>query len=128
LADELLRPSVIYTKPVVEALRAHPGSIHAIAHITGGGIAGNLVRVLPDDVDAVVELSSIARPRIFEEIARLGPVAEEEMARVFNLGLGMVLAVAEDAVQQVIDTLAAAGQEAVVVGALKSGTKTVELK
>ena len=128
LADELLRPSVIYTKPVVEALRAHPGDIHAIAHITGGGIAGNLVRVLPDDVDAVVELSSIARPRIFEEIARLGPVAEEEMARVFNLGLGMVLAVAEDAVQQVIDTLAAAGQEAVVVGVLKPGSKTVELK
>ena len=128
LADELLRPSVIYTKPVVEALRAHPGQIHAIAHITGGGIAGNLVRVLPNDVDAVVDLSTIARPQIFNEIARLGPVAEEEMARVFNLGLGMVLAVDEGSAPLVIETLRAAGQEAVVVGRLLPGTKKVEVR
>ena len=125
LADELLRPSVIYTKPVVATLQAHPGAVHAIAHITGGGIAGNLVRVLPDTVDAVVDLSVIERPRIFDEIERLGPVAPEEMARVFNLGLGMVLVVDAASVASVIATLAQAGEIGVVVGSVQPGTGQV---
>jgi phosphoribosylformylglycinamidine cyclo-ligase len=128
LADELLRPSVIYAKPVVSALRAHVGAIHAIAHITGGGIAGNLVRVLPDDVDADVDLGAIDRPRIFREIAERGPVSEEEMARVFNLGLGMVLVVDEHAASDVVATLHASGQDAVPVGRLRPGTKVVEVR
>ena len=128
LADELLRPSVIYTKAIVETLEAHPGAVHGVAHITGGGIAGNLVRVLPNDVDAVVNLSAIDRPRIFDEIERLGPVDPQEMARVFNLGLGMVLVVAATAVDAVLSTLSRAGHDARVVGHCARGTGAVEVK
>ncbi len=127
LADELLRPSVIYCRAVVAALKAHPGAIHAIAHITGGGIAGNLVRSINTLVDAHVDLSTIARPRIFDEIARLGPVDDAEMARVFNLGLGMALIVDGDDAPSVLEGLRGSGQEAVVVGSITHGTGTVEV-
>ena len=88
VADELLRPSVIYA-PAVLAVRAALGdALHACAHITGGGIVGNLPRVLPDGLGAVLDRSAWEEPRIFAEIQRLGSVAEDEMDRVFNRGVG----------------------------------------
>jgi len=135
LADELLLPSVIYAPAVLAALRAgggaasgaaSSGAVHAAAHITGGGIPGNLSRILPTGCDAVVD-GTWARPRIFEEIQRLGDVADDEMARVFNLGLGMILAVAADAVEPVIEALAAAGRRGSVVGSVARGTGRVTL-
>ena len=91
MADELLRPSVIYT-PAVLAVRAALGdALHACAHITGGGIVGNLPRALPADLGAVLDRSAWEEPRVFEEIQRLGSVAEDEMDRVFNRGVGMAL-------------------------------------
>ena len=114
LADELLRPSVVYAPAVLACIRAlgtpgvgtpvvgpgaggpGAGGVHAVAHITGGGLPANLPRVLPPDLDAVVELGSFERPRIFEEVQLAGGVAEEEMRRVFNLGIGMVLALDEE--------------------------------
>jgi phosphoribosylformylglycinamidine cyclo-ligase len=96
LADELLRPSVIYAPAVLAATAT--GAVHAAAHITGGGLAGNLIRALPDAASAVVDRGTWVEPRIFDEIRRLGPVDDDEMERVFNLGVGMVLVVAaEDA-------------------------------
>ena len=89
VADELLRPSVIYA-PAVQRLLGDV-DVRAVAHITGGGIVGNLPRVLPAGVDAVVERSAWEVPRVFAEIQRLGDVSDDEMARVFNLGLGMVV-------------------------------------
>ena len=93
VADELLRPSVIYT-PAVLALRAALGdAVHACAHITGGGIVGNLPRVLPDGLGAVLDRSTWREPPVFAEIERLGAVAEDEMDRVFNRGVGMALVI-----------------------------------
>src|SRR5690606_3207684 len=83
VADELLRPSVIYAPAVLHAIRA--AEVHAVAHITGGGLPGNLVRVLGPGVEARVDRSSWESPRIFGEIQRLGGVADVEMANVFNL-------------------------------------------
>ena len=128
LADELLRPSVIYVPAVRAALAAGPGAVHAVAHVTGGGIAGNLIRVLPEDCDAVVVRGSWPVPEIFAEIARLGPVADPEMDRVFNLGLGMVLAVAPEAVGAVLEAVATAGRPAGVVGRVVTGTGAVRIE
>jgi phosphoribosylformylglycinamidine cyclo-ligase len=128
LADELLVPSVIYTPGVLRAIRAGGGGVHACAHITGGGIPGNLVRVLPGGMRAEVDQGTWEVPAIFSEIARLGPVAPEEMARVFNLGLGMILVVAPEAAGVVVEALGGAGHQAAVVGRVSPGDKEVVLQ
>jgi len=109
------------------AIAAAPDRVHACAHITGGGIVGNLARVLPASCDALLEQASWAVPRIFTEIALHGAVEPAEMARVFNLGLGMVLAVGADAVDDVRVALATAGQESSVVGEVVDGSGKVVL-
>ena len=123
LADELLRPSVIYCAGVLDAMAATPGSLHAAAHITGGGIQGNLVRALPDDLRAVVDRSSLPVPPIFAEIQRLGEVADEEMARVFNLGVGMILVVDPTGAQAMLSSLEATGLDAALIGVVEAGPR-----
>lgn len=108
LADELLRPSVIYSPAVLELLRNV--DVHGIAHVTGGGIPGNLTRVLPSSVDAVVERRAWEQPRIFGEIQRIGQVDATEMAKVFNLGIGMIVVVTADDEDRALDVLRSAGQ------------------
>jgi phosphoribosylformylglycinamidine cyclo-ligase len=125
LADELLRPSVVYARVVLAAVAS--GAVQAAAHITGGGITGNLPRVLPPACDAVVERGRWSTPMVFSEIQRLGDVDDDEMARVFNLGLGMVLVVAAGGVDAVLGALESAGQEAVVVGRVVEGTGRVKM-
>jgi phosphoribosylformylglycinamidine cyclo-ligase len=125
LADELLRPSVVYT-PAVLAVRATLGeSLHACAHITGGGIVGNLPRALPGGTGAVLERSSWEEPAVFGEIQRLGAVADEEMDRVFNRGLGMALMVAAGSEGAALEALTGAGCGASVVGSVVSGADGV---
>jgi phosphoribosylformylglycinamidine cyclo-ligase len=85
------------------------------------------VRVLPDGVDAVVDRSAWESPRIFGELQRLGEVSDQEMARVFNLGIGMIVVVPEADSYKALDVLRAAGQRAVVVGSITSGTGAVTL-
>jgi phosphoribosylformylglycinamidine cyclo-ligase len=121
VADELLRPSVIYT-PAVLALRgALGGALHACAHITGGGIVGNLPRVLPPDLGAVLVRAAWEEPRVFAEIQRLGDVAENEMDQVFNRGVGMALVVDVGAVESALAVLHEAGQAGVVIGEVADG-------
>lgn len=129
LADELLRPSVIYSPAVLAALSARPTAVHACAHVTGGGIPGNLARVLPAGADARLDRSAWQTPRIFSEISRLGGVTEGEMARVFNLGLGMVLVVAPAEVDAVVGALRAVPDvpPAAVVGEIVAGSGVVQL-
>jgi phosphoribosylformylglycinamidine cyclo-ligase len=95
LADELLRPSIVYA-PAMAALR-RAGPVHAFAHITGGGLPGNLARVLPEGCRAVVRRGSWPVPRVFTEVQAAGDVADDEMARVFNLGIGLVAIVPPEA-------------------------------
>ncbi len=114
LADELMLPSVIYTPAVRAAMAA--SDVHAVAHITGGGFEGNIPRALPDGLEAVLERGTWRVPEIFTEIRRLGHVTDTEMARVFNLGLGMVVVVGPGSVDDALDALADAGVDAAVVG------------
>ncbi len=122
LGEELLRPSVIYT-PAVQATMA-AADVHAVAHITGGGLPGNLPRILPDDTRSVLDRSTWDMPRIFSEIRRLGAVSETEMARVFNLGLGMVLAVSPDTADAAVSAATSSGVDARVVGHVEVAEST----
>ena len=129
LADELLLPSVIYAPAVLAVLRQlGPGPLRVAAHVTGGGIAGNLARVIGPAADGVVDVGTWTVPRIFEEIRRRGPVDDAELAAVFNLGLGMVLVLAPDAVDSAVGVLAGAGHDAVVVGRVEPGRGQVHLR
>jgi phosphoribosylformylglycinamidine cyclo-ligase len=119
--DELLRPSVIYAPRMAALRRAVP--VHGFAHITGGGLPGNVARVLPAGCDAVIRRGTWPVPPVFAEIQRRGNVADGEMLRVFNLGIGMIAVVAADAVDRALDVLG----DAVVVGAIESGSGDVRI-
>ncbi len=119
LATELLEPSVIYAPAALELLR-HV-EVRALAHITGGGLTGNLARVLPRGADAVIDPRSWERPRIFTEIQRAGPVDEAEMVRVFNVGIGMVAVVPAAEAFRALDVLRTAGHRAVELGEVTRG-------
>ncbi|MEA3018896.1 MAG: phosphoribosylformylglycinamidine cyclo-ligase [Actinomycetota bacterium] len=126
LAEELLEPSVIYA-PAIKDLLRHV-DVHAIAHITGGGIVGNVKRVLGPHTDAVVRRSEWESPRIFTEIQRTGEVSDEEMARVFNLGIGMVIAVPPIDAYKALDALRKSGHRAVEIGQVTDGAGLVHLQ
>jgi phosphoribosylformylglycinamidine cyclo-ligase len=121
VADELLRPSVIYAPAVLAARAAVGDALHACAHITGGGIVGNVPRVLPEGLGAVVRRGAWEEPRVFAEIMRLGAVDEAEMDRVFNRGVGMALVVDAGRVDAVMAELDAAGQPACLIGDVEAG-------
>jgi phosphoribosylformylglycinamidine cyclo-ligase len=121
VADELLRPSVVYTPAVLAVRDALGEALHACAHITGGGIVGNLPRVLPDEMGAVLDRSTWEEPRIFGEIQRLGSVESDEMDRVFNRGIGMALVVDAGAADGALAALARAGQTGAVIGSVADG-------
>jgi phosphoribosylformylglycinamidine cyclo-ligase len=125
LAEELLQPSVIYAPAIIALTRAV--DVRAVAHITGGGITGNVARVLPKDCDAIVDRRTWESPRIFGEIQERGRVAPEEMARTFNMGIGMVVALPGRDVFKALDTLRAAGHRAVQIGEIQSGEGFVRL-
>mgnify|MGYP001484884881 FL=1 len=119
LGDELLRPSIIYAPTVLSAFRKC--EVHAAAHVTGGGLVGNLKRVIGDEVEIQLDVGRWRRPEIFDQIANEGPVSEEEMRNVFNLGIGMALAVPSGEANSVIDLANKHGHEAWVVGQVVEG-------
>ena len=121
LGEELLLPSVIYTPAVLALLSSLGSSVHGIAHITGGGLAANLSRVLPAGCGALVKRATWAVPRIFHEVQVAGSVSDEEMDRVFNMGIGMVVAVAPYEASRAVSVLAGAGVEATVIGEVGAG-------
>lgn len=129
VGEELLRPSVVYA-PAVRRLLGDV-DVRAIAHVTGGGLVGNLPRVLPPGVDAELDRRSWEVPRVFTEIQRRGEVDDGEMARVFNLGLGMVVVVPEGDAGRAVEVLREAGHAATVVGRLvaaEGGGREVRLR
>ena len=99
--------------------------LHALAHITGGGIPGNLVRVLPADVEAVVDSGAWPWPEVFRVLMRAGAVSLGEMRRVFNLGLGMIAIAARGDVEAALAAAKAAGVDAYVVGEVRPGSRRV---
>lgn len=126
LGEELLLASVVYAKAMNALQREVP--VHAFAHITGGGLPGNIDRVLPRDCDAVVHRGRWDEPRIFSEIQRAGSVADDEMEHVFNLGIGMAVVIANDEAQSTVDAINALGHEAFVIGEIVDGHGRVNIE
>ena len=126
LADELLAPSVLYAPAVVKL--CHSVEVKGLAHITGGGIPGNLARVLPRSCDAIVVGSKWEVPEIFHQIQAAGDISPDEMAKVFNLGIGMIAVVAPRDVYRAHDLLRDAGHDSVDIGEIVEGEGRVRLK
>ena len=114
LADALLAPTTIYVKPILKLMREQP--VHGMAHITGGGLKENIIRVVPEHLGIALDSSSWTLPPVFDWLRREGNVAREEMFRTFNCGIGYTLIVAASASASTIAALAALGLDAVAIG------------
>jgi phosphoribosylformylglycinamidine cyclo-ligase len=110
------------------AVRPVLGAVHALAHVTGGGIPGNLVRVLPPGCDAVVDAGSWPWPPLFRVLMRGGQVGRDEMRRVFNLGIGMIAIVARDDVEATIRVADRAKVPAWIIGEIRAGKGAVRFE
>ena len=125
LGEELLTPTLIYTPHCLGLLKE--AQVRALAHVTGGGIPGNLVRVLPDHVDAVVNRSTWRPQPIFDLIARKGRIDQTEMEATFNMGVGMFAVVAAEDADRALAFLAARGLDAWHAGEIISGSGAVRM-
>ncbi len=123
LGEELLRPTRIYVRPVL-ALRDQV-DVRGIAHITGGGIPGNLPRILPPGCGASLRRDAWTRPPVFALLQRLGDVPEADMERTFNLGIGLILVVPASQAEAAVAACARLGERAVVLGEIRAGTPGV---
>ena len=125
LGEELLTPTKIYAKDCLNLMKE--SEVHAFAHVTGGGIPGNLVRVLPDHVDAVVDRSTWRPQPIFELVRTKGRIEDTEMEATFNMGIGMLCVVTAEDGDRTLAFLAGRGIEAWQVGEVIEGTGTVQM-
>ncbi len=116
LGEAVLAPTRIYARPLLSLMRALP--VKGLAHITGGGLTGNIPRVLPPALRAEIVATAWRRPALFDWLQEEGRVTEREMYRVFNCGIGMVAILAREHAEQAIDLLASAGEPAVLIGSI----------
>ena len=120
LLDALMAPTRIYVKPVLALLEAVP--VKALAHITGGGLTENVPRVLQESLLAKIEKSTWPRPAVFNWLQREGNVAEDEMHRVFNCGIGMVIVVAAADARRAAEHLRASGETVYEIGRIETSS------
>ncbi|MCI1221351.1 phosphoribosylformylglycinamidine cyclo-ligase [Bifidobacterium tibiigranuli] len=127
LGDVLLTPTKIYVKALQPLFKA--GLVKGVAHITGGGFIENIPRMIPDGLAASITLGSWDIPPIFDVIEHAGDIDHEEMFNVFNMGIGMVLAVDSSRADEALDLLRSVGEDGKVIGAIvKRGDADVELR
>ena len=124
LGDVLLEPTRIYVKAILALLKKV--DVHAIAHITGGGLTENIPRVLPNNCAAVINEDSWQRPEIFSWLQTQGNIANDEMHRTFNCGVGMVVCVDKSDIKTTIDSLKKSGENAWELGFVDKKSKTDE--
>ncbi|WP_170432443.1 phosphoribosylformylglycinamidine cyclo-ligase [Ruegeria arenilitoris] len=119
LGEALLTPTRLYVKPALSAIRA--GGVHALAHITGGGLTENLPRVLPDDLGTQIDLNAWDLPPVFRWMAETGGIAEAEMLKTFNCGIGMIVVCAADRADDLAALLTDAGESVARIGSVTEG-------
>ncbi len=129
LGDLLLTPTRIYAKPIVKLLGRYKVKriVSGMAHITGGGLPGNVNRALPDDVDAVIDTGVWTVPPVFDFLRTQGNIDSAEMWRVFNMGIGFVLIVRPTFAESVVRQLQRCRENAMVIGEIKRGSGRVQL-
>ncbi|MFC3609008.1 phosphoribosylformylglycinamidine cyclo-ligase [Stutzerimonas tarimensis] len=115
LADLLMAPTRIYVKALLKLI-ADTGAVKAMAHITGGGLLDNIPRVLPQGAQAVIDIASWNRPAVFDWLREQGNVEENEMHRVLNCGVGMVICVAQEQIDAALASLKGSGESPWVIG------------
>ncbi|SLM29827.1 phosphoribosylaminoimidazole synthetase [Desulfamplus magnetovallimortis] len=120
LGEELITPTRIYTQTMLGLIRDLP--IHGIAHITGGGIDENIIRIIPDACKVIVDRSSWEVPAVFRFLQEAGGVSDHEMHRTFNNGIGMIVVVPENIAQDLMDRLSAMEEKAYLIGEIASRT------
>ncbi len=118
LADMVMTPTVIYVKPLLDAVARAP--IHALAHITGGGLPGNLKRVVPNGLTAEVNTGSWTRAAAFDWIQQTGQLSDQSMLEVFNCGIGMAVIAPQESEAAIRDTLESSGIETARIGQIRS--------
>ena len=123
LVDLLMAPTRIYVKPLLNLIAQLP--VHGLAHITGGGLVENIPRVLPEGLEVVLERKSWRREAVFDWLQRQGQVADAEMYRVFNCGIGMTVHLRPSDADRAIAILRDLGQPALVIGEVRAGTRGV---
>lgn len=126
LGTELLRPTRIYVRPV-KCLLESGLRVKAMSHITGGGLYENVPRMLPEDICAEINVSTIPVPPIFTMIQEMGGISDRDMYNTFNMGVGLVMAVAKEDTASVMDTLIRCGERPYIIGKCISGERGVEL-
>jgi phosphoribosylformylglycinamidine cyclo-ligase len=119
VGEVLLETHVSYLK-ALRPLLGHR-ALHGMAHITGGGITDNLPRILPDDAHALIRVGSWPIPELFHFLQETGEVEAEEMFRVFNMGIGMILAVDPAGLGEILGLLRSVGQKSWIIGTLQKG-------
>ncbi|UWS05356.1 phosphoribosylformylglycinamidine cyclo-ligase [Phaeobacter inhibens] len=119
LGEALLTPTRLYVKQCLAAVRT--GGVHALAHITGGGLTENLPRVLPEDLGADIDLNAWELPPVFKWMAETGGIAEAEMLKTFNCGIGMILSVSADRADELVKVLEAEGETVSRLGTVTAG-------
>jgi phosphoribosylformylglycinamidine cyclo-ligase len=123
LVDRLMAPTRIYVKPLLRLIAEIP--VHGLAHITGGGLVENIPRVLPEGLEVVLERKSWRREAVFDWLQRQGQVADAEMYRVFNCGIGMTVHLRPSNADRAIGILRDMGQPALLIGEVRAGTRGV---
>lgn len=122
----LLDPSIVYSPAIVNMLaRVQP---HGLAHITGGGLPGNVIRVLPEGHRAVIERSRWEVPHVFDVLQRVGGVPPGDMFRTFNMGIGFTAVVAQDDVDATLKAFETSELDADVIGYIAEGDRGVEIR
>ncbi len=130
IAEVLLQPTRIYAQSINKLLSKYKVKkvVHAMAHITGGGLVGNIPRILPENCNAVIKKGSWQIPDIFTFLQEKGPLTEEEAFRVFNMGIGLTLVVAKDFADSVTRKLTKYGEKVYRIGKITTGSKKVIIK
>ncbi|MGD8827643.1 MAG: phosphoribosylformylglycinamidine cyclo-ligase, partial [Gammaproteobacteria bacterium] len=121
LAEALIAPTRIYVKPLLKLLEKHP--VHALAHITGGGLLENVPRVMPEGVGAVFGRGRWQRPPVFEWLQEQGNISDREMLRTFNCGIGMVVCVPAADADAAFALLSEAGETVFRIGTVEAGVQ-----
>ena len=129
VADELLRPTRIYARSIREIMCYYrvKQPVHGMAHITGGGLPGNLSRLLPEGCDVTIDSETWDRPPIFQILQEIGRVPDEEMYRTFNMGIGLTMVVSSYFERSIMETLSRHGETPVLIGRVTEGSGEVQI-